>query len=173
MKFLITTILYITIVFTAKAQKTVESNVISFALPKGSQKLSAATFNDQFRKTFKRPTEAFTDGTSIHYNNLFITFHEKRVALNKIKTLEKWKKELEDLYKTMFTLYDVSKIIEVNNRHYLIFQEHSGNEYQIYFCSETINNMNISGYIIFKEEHKIEACDYLDNFLKGLKYDIL
>jgi hypothetical protein len=87
--------------------------------------------------------------------------------------LEKWKKELDDLYKTMITPYDVSKIIEVNNRHYLIFQEHYGNEYQIYFCSETINNINISGYIIFKEEHKTEAYDYLDNLLNGLKYDIL
>jgi hypothetical protein len=64
-KSLIITILYVTVLFTAKAQTAVEDNVISFSLPKGSQKLSADAFNDQFKKLFKRPQEAFTDGTSI------------------------------------------------------------------------------------------------------------
>ncbi len=155
---------------SAKSQEKITNQVATVQLPKGSQKIALSNFESYGKKNFKRRIASAKGSNSFIVDNaLLVSINELTVTAGTKRTLEKWKMQLEDVYRHTGSPWDVSKIETISNNRFFIFEDHKGDEYSISFYSEDIGDKKFSGSISFKEKDKEKAHQYLYNLLQDVK----
>ncbi len=154
----------------ANAQSKISNHIAEVNLPKSSKNVTMTDFETYGKRKFKRDLKPFDNGkTFIVDDAMFVSIGELQKSAATKKSLEKWKRQLEALYKEMGQPWDQSEIDTINGTRFYIFEEHRDEEFKSLFYSEDVDDKSVSGFIVYKLKDRDKAHTYLSDLLKNIK----
>ncbi|WP_462266829.1 hypothetical protein [Mucilaginibacter sp.] len=168
-KSLITLLISILFALRSFAQDTVQTQVATLTLPKGTQKLPEQQVKAYTKNHFKREHIVLPNDHTYAKDGMLITIREV-VNSNVNKTLESLKREFEGVFKETGGTYNTSEIIMINNRRFYIFNYGRGDEGYWSFYSDFDKGKNFMGTIDYKLTNEKQAHDYMNTLLQRLRF---
>lgn len=147
------------------------SNVVIATMPKGATKLQGQQLSKFVHDNYKGLGIPLDKENTYKVDGILISFWDLYVNPGFKKSLQASQAEMLGIRRLNKDTVNFSKIISVNNIHFLVYEYQKSNEVFLRFQSEfNKNNKNICGIVQFKKPDEVNAHKALDDFLSTVHF---